>query len=200
MKLLLGISLLVVSLSYADEKPGRAEQNSDLRQCQEEGSSLAISEKQIVPVDTIKGYLLVGRKAVFSVKTDGITQVQSEQTFTSFNKQLKAPVITCATANYGTSSYSMIAPTVLDLRENAAYNPVVWQFNTLKSKTDISANNNVSRILSQETSAAEFLKEFASKAKVYKVSNYQYAVIINETDGKTEKKIAVIYDAIRALN
>jgi hypothetical protein len=180
------LAALVPTLAMAVSKVPECEKKSDL-----------VSEGRPLPsLKALPPLVYVGKSAKYSVEMksqDG--RLQGEQSFVKGESR-----IACASGQFQKpTSFSMYAPTLIDLTGAKNIGDSYWQFHMTADQKHFGIWNQKSRLFSNSKDLDEGLSKVAPQIQVFQLSHDEYEVIFTRETEQSIEVLSVRFDSVSKI-
>lgn len=134
----------------------------------------------------------VARKATYWAESKGRqVQMQGEQSFINGESR-----IVCASTESGKSeSFSIYAPTLIDLTGTRNIGDSYWQFHMIANSKEFGIWNQKSRLFPAGRDLEEGLSKIASQIQVYQISRDEYEIVLIRENDQVTENLAIRFDS-----
>lgn len=193
-----GAIIILVTMFMIFFGSGKVRAADKLKDCGGHQESNFTGIRQSVPTTQINGLLLVGKKATYQVVTNGgQLKVIGEQSFESGVSK-----IVCGGGQIGASlfSFSIYAPTLIDLQKDNDSKISFWQFHLTVDNQKFGIWNKKSRLVSHaKENWEEVLERYGIKAQVYQISKSLYEIQFQRQLDSNFEQLIIRYDVASEL-
>ncbi len=152
--------------------------------------------KVLTSIKDLPKVVLIGKRAIYYVenKNSGFRLV-GEQSFVKGQSR-----IVCATMpEVSSQSFSMYAPTLIDLTGDQSIGDSYWQFHMIANEKQFGIWNKQSRVFSKSKDLESGLAKTGAQIQVIQISRDQFEIQFSRESDKTNEVLSIRFDALSQI-
>lgn len=162
-----------------------------------EKKSDLVSEGRPLPnLKALPPLVYVGKSAKYSIDMKSQeSRLQGEQSFVKGESR-----IACASGQFlKPASFSMYAPTLIDLTGTKNIGDSYWQFHMTADEKHFGIWNQKSRLFSKSKDLEEGLSKVASQIQVFQLSHSEYEVVFTRETEQATEVLSIRFDSFEKI-
>lgn len=166
--------------------------SNQVRECTEKPDFISRG-RLLANLKALPPIVFVARKASYFVENKQTgKQIQGEHVF---NKS--SPRIVCADTGFAASeSFSIYAPTLINLSDSQKMADVYWQFHMTVSPTQLGIWNRKSLIYSKTADLEEGLAKTGAQSQFRQTAHDQFELLLSREDGAWSETLLIEFDGM----